>query len=100
VTAPARLEPRGPLRPGSGAYRTIGPFDAVSLPAGLRAEHRLKPGAWAVLRLLEGELRMVWDDAQGGHDQLAAPAELVIPPQVPHHVEGQGPFALTIAFHR
>jgi hypothetical protein len=35
------LAPRGRLPAGSEAYRTIGPFDANTLPAGLRAEHRL-----------------------------------------------------------
>jgi tellurite resistance-related uncharacterized protein len=91
---------RGALPVGAVAYRTIGPFDAATLPAGLRAEHRLKPGAWGLLELTEGSLRFVWDDEQGGSDELVAPVRLVVPPQVPHHVEGEGPFALTIAFHR
>lgn len=88
------------MPPGFAAYRTIGPFDAASLPAGLRAEHRLKPGAWALLSLTHGTLRFVWDDAEGGSQDLAAPATLVVPEQVPHHVEGDGPFTVTIAFHR
>jgi tellurite resistance-related uncharacterized protein len=91
---------RGELPLGSVAYRTIGPFGAQSLPTGLRAEHRLKEGTWGLLALNEGSLRFVWDDEQGGADELSAPATLVVPPQVPHHVEGEGPFALTIAFHR
>jgi tellurite resistance-related uncharacterized protein len=91
---------RGDLPLGSVAYRTIGPFGAQSLPTGLRAEHRLKEGTWGLLELSEGALRFVWDDAEGGADELRAPVTLVVPPQVPHHVEGEGPFALTIAFHR
>lgn len=94
------VSPRGPMPSGHVAYRTIGPFDAASLPAGLRAEHRLKPGAWALLSLTEGALRFVWDDATGGAEDLVAPATLVVPEQVPHHVEGDGPFAVTITFHR
>jgi len=91
---------RGNLPLGLVAYRTIGPFDQVSLPGGLRAEHRLKDGTWGVLDLAEGSLRFVWDDEKGGSDQLVAPARFIVPPQVPHHVEGEGAFALTIAFHR
>jgi tellurite resistance-related uncharacterized protein len=91
---------RGDLPLGSVAYRTIGPFGAQSLPTGLRAEHRLKEGTWGLIELSEGALHFVWDDAEGGADELRAPATLVVPPQVPHHVEGEGPFALTIAFHR
>ena len=92
--------PRGALPPGTEPYRTIGPFDARSLPQGLRREHQLKDGTWGLLVLSAGSLRFVWDDAAGGADDLAAPASLVVPPQVLHHVEGDGPFDLTIAFHR
>jgi cupin 2 domain-containing protein len=94
------IAPRGELPLGSVAYRTIGPFDAQTLPAGLRAEHRLKEGTWGVLTLSEGSLRFVWDDDEGGADDLVAPARFVVPPQAPHHVEGDGPFTLTIAFCR
>ena len=94
------LAPRGSLPPGSRPYRTIGPFDQSTLPAGLRAEHRLKPGAWALLSLWDGQLRFVWDDEQGGAVDLEAPAALAVPPQVPHHIEGEGPFRFAIAFHR
>jgi tellurite resistance-related uncharacterized protein len=94
------LSPRGELPAGAAAYRSIGPFDAQTLPAGLRSEHRLKEGTWGLLELTEGALRFVWDDEEGGADELRAPARLAVPPQVLHHVEGDGPFALTIAFHR
>jgi len=91
---------RGALPSASVPYRTIGPFDELTLPAGLRAQHRLKDGTWGLLTLSEGSLRFVWDDEQGGADELTAPAASVVPPQVLHHVEGDGPFALTIAFYR
>ena len=94
------LAPRGELPLGNVAYRTIGPFDAKTLPAGLRAEHRLKEGTWGLLTLTAGSLRFVWDDELGGAEELVAPVQLVVPPQVLHHVEGEGTFELTIAFHR
>ena len=88
------------LPAGAEAYRTIGPFDAGSLPQGLRAEHSLKQGTWGLVELTEGTLRFVWDDEQGGVDEASAPATLVVPPQAMHHVEGEGPFTLTITFYR
>jgi len=91
---------RGDLPADVTAYRMIGPFDAQTLPAGLRGEHRLKEGAWGLLTLTEGAIRFVWDDERGGAEDLTAPAKHVVPPQVPHHVEGHGPFSLTIAFYR
>lgn len=100
MTVAGRITPRAALPSGVEPYRTIGPFDAATLPAGLRAEHRLKEGAWGLLALSAGSLRFVWDDELGGADDLAAPATLVIPSQVPHHVEGEGPFSLTVAFYR
>lgn len=92
--------PRGALPDGLEAYRSIGPFDAESLPKGLRAEHNLKPGTWALVELTEGSLRFVWDDEEGAAEGLVAPASLVVPPEVLHHVEGDGPFAMEIAFFR
>lgn len=99
VSGSDRADPAGSL-PADEPYRTIGPFDAETLPQGLRAEHRLKAGTWGLLRLTAGSLGFVWDDGSGRRQDLVAPAELAIPPQVPHHVEGDGPFELTIAFYR
>lgn len=87
------------LPAGVEAYRTIGPFDAASLPAGLRRTHDLKEGTWGKISLEQGSLGFVWEDATGGRDDLAAPAELVVPPQVPHHVLGDD-FRLSITFYR
>jgi len=87
------------LPEGVEGYRTIGPFDAATLPAGLRRTHDLKVGTWGVVTLEQGSLGFVWEDEIGGRDDLAAPAEIVVPPQVPHHVEGDD-FRLTITFYR
>ena len=85
---------------GIEAYRTIGPFDARSLPAGLRSSHNLKDGTWALLSLTAGSLQFVWEDAAGSAEVLRGPATLVVPPLVYHRVEGDGPFTLTITFLR
>lgn len=52
------------------------------------------------MRLASGSLEFVWDDGSGRSETVTAPAEVTVPPQVPHHVEGDGPFELTIAFYR
>lgn len=96
--SPAAIAPRGVPPPGARAYRTIGPFDERTLPAGLRGEHRLKPGAWARIMLSEGSIRFVWDDGEGGSHALHAPAAMFVPPEVPHHLESDGPFRLAIEF--
>ncbi len=84
----------------AAGYRHLGPFDQDSLPAGLLREHRLKEDVWGVLTMLDGVIGFCWDDAEGGGVELAAPASLIIPPTIAHHLEVRGPFALAIEFHR
>lgn len=81
-------------------YRVVGPFDADSLPDGLKAEHRLKAGVWGLLTLSEGSIAFAWDDEDGGETILHAPATFVVPPEIAHHLRLLGPFQLTIGFHR
>lgn len=85
---------------GVEAYRAIGPFDETTLPAGLRQDHSLKQGTWAIISLTEGALTFTWNDERGGSEHLRAPAELTVPPLVPHRVELTGPVALSITFYR
>ncbi len=86
-----RVEMQGPfsLPPEAKVYRTIGPFDGTSLPKGLLREHRLKAGSWARLRVLSGEIRFVWDDAdREGEAVFVGPgATVIIPPAIGHHLE-------------
>lgn len=81
-------------------YRTIGPFDRKTLPEGLWRTHDLAQGVWGHVKLAEGRIAFVWDDGSGDTDLLAGPASVVVPPLVPHHVEADGDFSLTITFHR
>ena len=81
-------------------YWQSGELDQNSLPAGLTREHRLKEGTWGLLTLLSGSIGFNWDDADGGPVELSAPARMVIPPTVPHHVDARGPFTLQIEFYR
>ena len=57
---------RGALPEEAQIYRSIGPFDAQTVPKGLLGKHDLKPGAWARLCVTGGSVSFVWDDPQGG----------------------------------
>lgn len=94
TTRPRRLPAR------AIAYKTVGPFDAQNLPGGLCGTHRLKAGVWGLLTLTGGEIDFVWEDDEGGDEKVVAPAAIVIPPDVPHHLRQSGPFQLEITFHR
>jgi hemoglobin len=97
--AVTRHAPRGDLPEHVVPYRTIGSFDAATLPQGLRRTHDLKAGTWGLVQLREGHIGFVWEDGPGGRLDVGAPAEIVVPPQVPHHVDGDR-FRLAITFFR
>lgn len=90
---------RGPELPADARrYREIGPFDADAIPAGLFRLHRLKAGAWGIVTILSGGIRFVWDDPEGGTRDLVAGDAILVPPEVPHHLERTGPVELSISF--
>lgn len=74
-------------------------FDEHSLPDALRNEHSTKEGTWGLLRVLEGEVRLVF---------LDPPSELLvtvddpapIPPRSPHFVRLIGPMKMQVEFYR
>ncbi|WP_417614109.1 DUF1971 domain-containing protein [Parasphingorhabdus sp.] len=74
-------------------------FDENSLPDALRNEHTTKDGTWGLLRVLEGEVRLVF---------LEPPSERLvtvddpapIPPQSPHFVRLAGPMKMQVEFYR
>jgi len=79
-------------------YRSTPVFDEITLPAGLRREHRTKAGVWGVIRVLEGHLR---------YEVLDPPSEtildpdhpgLVLPDQ-PHLVEPLGAMRMQVDFY-
>ena len=94
----SRWDNEGGLTPPT-PYKSTPVFDEVTLPQGLRGEHRTKPGVWGVIRVLEGRLRYV---------VLSPPAETVLDPShsglvlpdQPHFVEPLGPVRLKVEFYR
>ena len=49
------------LPAGLAVARTAGPFDESSLPAGLRRNHRVADGTWAVVRDVSGSARFTME---------------------------------------
>lgn len=93
----ARMTDRPIMPAGLQHYRTVGPWDADAIPAGLLAEHRLKAGTWGRIEVLSGAVRFHWDDEAGG-SVLLVPGTWDVPPEVPHHLERTGEVRLQIMF--
>jgi tellurite resistance-related uncharacterized protein len=78
-------------------YRTTAVFDETTLPAALRREHRTKAGAWGIVRVLEGELRLRFPD---GRDELLGPRRAgLIRPEETHWVEPAGAMRMQVEFY-
>lgn len=84
--------------PPSEPYKRTPIFDEITLPAGLRREHRTKPGVWGLIRVLEGQLRyQVFEPAS---EVVLTPGHPgVLLPDQPHLVEPLGPMRMQIEFH-
>ena len=80
-------------------YKTTPVFDQDSLPAALRNEHNTKAGVWGLLRVLEGEVRLVFRET-GKSVRVTPENPGHIPPQEVHHVELCGPMRMQVEFYR
>ena len=79
-------------------YKCTPEFDENTLPAGLRREHRTKPGVWGVIRVLEGRLRYRVLDPVAETILDADHPGLVLPDQ-PHLVEPLGAVRMRVEFY-
>lgn len=79
-------------------YKTTPVFDEDSLPPPIRNEHRTKPGVWGLLRVLEGQVHLVFE---GQDEPLVITPEraAMIPPETTHHVETIGPMRMQVEFY-
>ena len=82
-----------PSRP----YKVTAVWDQDSLPLSIRKQHNTKAGIWGLLRVIEGEVDLVFVDGPTVHVTRDSPA--VIPPQEMHHVEAHGPFRMQVEFY-
>jgi tellurite resistance-related uncharacterized protein len=74
-------------------------FAEHSLPDALRNDHRTKDGTWGVLRVLAGEVRLVFIDPPS--QVLVTPeTPALIPPQATHFVELLGKMTMQVEFYR
>lgn len=79
-------------------YKITPVFDEITLPTGLRQEHRTKAGVWGIIRVLAGRLR---------YEILAPSTEVtlepghpgLVMPQQPHRVEPLGPIRMQVEFY-
>lgn len=89
------------LPANAAAYRALGPWNAEEIPAGLKGQHQLKAGSWAVIKILSGKIDFAWDDDSGAPTiTLDTGMELTVPPQVLHHLVLTGPVDVALSFYR
>lgn len=83
-------------------YKSTSVFDETTLPNALRREHRTKAGVWGVIRVLEGELRLILDVGPGAGPEgtiLTPDRPGLIRPQQTHHVEPIGRMRMQVDFY-
>jgi len=88
------------LPPGCEAYRSSPVFTEATVPPALLRSHRIKPGTWALIRVLEGRLlyRVLDPHSECILDPVGAPG--LVEPGVPHEVAPLGPVRFQVEFHR
>lgn len=80
-------------------YKTTPIFDEATLPEAIRNAHSTKAGVWGLLRVLEGEVRLVFHDP--ARELRVTPDDPgPIPPEAVHHVETSGPMRMQVEFYR
>jgi tellurite resistance-related uncharacterized protein len=80
-------------------YKTTPVFDEVTLPEAIRSAHSTKPGVWGLLRIIEGEARLVFHEPSRTVEVTPDSPGLIVPEAV-HHVELGGPVRLRVEFYR
>ena len=80
-------------------YKTTPVFDEVTLPEAIRSAHNTKAGVWGLLRVLEGEARLVFHEP-AREVRVTPDAAGMITPEAVHHVELDGPVRLRVEFYR
>lgn len=77
--------------------RRTADFTEATIPAGLRRAHATRPGAWALLHVLAGEL-LFRDLVSGEERHLAPGVHALIHPERRHEVEPLGPVRFHVEF--
>ncbi len=80
-------------------YKITPVFDEETLPQAIRNAHSTKAGVWGLLRVLEGEVRLVFHDP-ARQVQVTPGNPAPIAPEALHHVELLGPMRMQVEFYR
>ena len=83
----------------SAPYKVTPVFDETTLPEAIRNAHNTKAGVWGLLRVLEGEVRLVFHDP-ARVVQVTPDMPAAIAPEAVHHVETNGPMRMQVEFYR
>ncbi len=74
-------------------------FDEMTLPDALRTNHTTKAGVWGLLRMLEGEVTLVFVDPP--REVRVTPSDPApIAPGAVHFVRAAGPMKMQVEFYR
>lgn len=85
---------------GLAAYARTPEFDQDTVPRGLVSSHTTKTGVWARIHVLKGTILYRVEAPVDRCVRLGAPATGIVVPEVPHHVEPQGPVRFFVEFFR
>lgn len=80
-------------------YRSTPVFDNRTLPAALLSAHRTRAGVWGVIRVIEGQLRLIRSGGAGDAEILTAERPGVVQPAETHRVEPLGPMRMRVDFY-
>jgi tellurite resistance-related uncharacterized protein len=83
----------------SEPYASSPIFDEQTLPDALRNDHRTKTGTWGLLRVLEGEVRLIFTEPPTEH-HVTPDSPAIIPPQATHYVVPVGAMRMQVEFWR
>lgn len=84
---------------GLVAYKRTPEFDEATIPDGLRKNHATKAGVWGVIHVVSGRLRYRIDGLDGRELLLDPETRGIVVPEVPHHVDPDGPVRFFVEFH-
>ncbi len=89
------LQAEKPAPPALKPYKTTKIFDETTVPTALLESHRVKSGAWALIRVLTGSMRLVTGQTVSplNPDRIGR-----VLPEVEHHLELHGPVQFQIEF--
>lgn len=88
------------LPDGVEVYKQTPVFDQRSIPSGLRRDHRLKPGTWGRIVVLEGRLSYEIAEPEPLAWVLAPGISGIIAPETAHRVEPVGAVRFRVEFLR